>query len=231
MVTRKLPAEYTGWEQHEPEMRRRSTRELVAEIQDGPPARRLAAMSVVDLAAVEADTVRDWIRTLPEAEANELAGAMPVQRPHAPVAEDRRWAELARFGFERRLLPTFLVVLTASLESIEAKDAGAAEAAWQETGEWLKGLYPNLASDSDAEALKDLSLFIFESFLDRELLFAAFCELLQSHRNLARQVSSNPGIMLMDLGPTMQRQALEAAERGGGLPLADSWRLLHEPSH
>ena len=68
-----------------------STPDLVAEVQDGRPDRRLAALSVIDLAGVPPEVVEDWIRTLPDAEANELAGAIPVQRAHASCAEDVRW--------------------------------------------------------------------------------------------------------------------------------------------
>ena len=231
MVTRSLPSAYTGWEEHEADMRRLSTPELVLEIQDGPPDRRLAAMSVIDLADVATETIRDWIRALPGPEANELAGAIPAQRPHARVADDLRWVELARFGYERRKLPTFLVMLTASLESLEAKDPEAASTAWDQTGAWMLKQYRDLAKAKDEESLHDVSLFIFESYLSREPLFEAFRQLVEEHRTLARQVSSNPGILLVDLPPAQQRRALEAAEKAGGLPLEQSWRLLHEPQH
>jgi hypothetical protein len=231
MVTRNLPAAYSGWEQHEPDMRRLSTPELVLEIQDGPPDRRLAAMSVIDLAEVSSDTIRDWIRALPVSEANELAGAIPAQRPHARVSDDLRWVDLARFGYERRKLPTFLVMLTASLESLEAKDSDTASTAWDQTGAWLLKVYRELAAGKDEESLHDLSLFVFESYLTREPLFEAFRQLVEEHRPLARQVSTNPGVLLVDLTSAQQRRALEAAERAGGLPLAESWRLLHEPGN
>lgn len=212
-------------------MRRLSTLELVLEIQDGAPDRRLAAMSIIDLAEVATDTIRDWIRALPVPEANELAGAIPAQRPHARVTDDLRWVDLARFGYERRRLPTFLVMLTASLESLEAKDAEAAETTWAQTGVWLLKVYREFSNAGDEEALHDLSLFIFESYLSREPLFEAFRQLVEEYRPLAQQVSSNPGMLLVDLPPAFQRRALEAAERAGGLPLDQSWRLLHEPSH
>ncbi|MCA9823638.1 MAG: hypothetical protein KC482_04890 [Dehalococcoidia bacterium] len=230
-MSRKLPAEYDGWEELEPEMRRLSTPELVVEIQDGSPARRLAAMSVIDLGDVAEETIRDWVRALPAHEANELAGAIPAQRAHARIEDDLRWVDLARFGYERRLLPTFLVMLTASLESLEAKDEQAATDAWHETGAWLLRVYRSLRKAKDTEAAQDISLFLFESHLSREPLFEAFRQLIEEDRVLARAVSSNPGIMLIDLAPDMQRRALEAAERAGGLPLEQSWKLLHEPSH
>jgi len=91
-MERRLPEQYAGWQVHEPALRRMTTPELVVEIQDGPPDRRLAALSVIDLGAVEPRIVEDWIRTLPDAEANELAGAIPAQRPHGTCAEDARWS-------------------------------------------------------------------------------------------------------------------------------------------
>src|SRR5690606_39289891 len=39
----------------------------------------------------------------PDAEANELAGAIPAQRPHASCADDLRWVEVARLGYERQI--------------------------------------------------------------------------------------------------------------------------------
>lgn len=230
-MKRRLPPEYDGWEELEPELRRLSTPELVHEIQDGSPERRLAAMSVIDLSEVDEETVRDWVRTLPVPEANELAGAIPAQRAHAPVKDDLFWVDLARFGYERRKLPTFLVMLTASLESIEAKSPDHAADAWHQTGVWLLKVYRALRKNRDNESVGDISLFLFESYLNREPLFEAFRQLVEEDEVLARAVSSNPGIMLIDLTAEMQRRALEAAERAGGLPLEQSWQLLHEPSH
>ena len=68
-MERRLPREYSGWQEHEPAFRRMTTPELVQEIQDGSPERRLAALSVIDLADVAPSTIEDWIRTLPDAEA------------------------------------------------------------------------------------------------------------------------------------------------------------------
>ena len=113
-MERRLPAEYTGWQDHESAFRRMTTPELVHEIQDGSPERRLAALSVIDLSEVAPPTIEDWIRTLPDAEANELAGAIPAQRPHASCEEDVRWVDVARLGYEQRRLPTFLVMLFSS---------------------------------------------------------------------------------------------------------------------
>lgn len=227
-MDRRLPPEYQGWEQHDAEMRRMTTPELIAEIQDGAPDRRLAAMSVVDLADVPTETIRDWIRTLPVAEANELAGAIPAQRPAAAPAEDLRWVDVARFGYERRHLPTFLVMLFSSLEAIEAKDPDVAAQAWDLTGSWLEGIYESLAAAADTESLGDLMLFVFENYLDRAPVLAALEALCKRNQELALQVSTNPSLLLTCLGPGEQRKLLQAAERGGGLPLEESWRLLHE---
>src|SRR5688500_20129497 len=96
MQQRRLPPEYSGWQKHEAAFRRLSTPELVQEVQDGSPERRLAALSVIDLAEVSLPTIEDWIRTLPDAEANELAGAIPVQRPQIGRASCRERVASAR---------------------------------------------------------------------------------------------------------------------------------------
>src|SRR5438552_18120178 len=62
-MERRLPPEYAGWQKNEAAFRRLRTPELVVEIQDGSPDRRLAALSVIDLAEVAQSTVEDWIRT------------------------------------------------------------------------------------------------------------------------------------------------------------------------
>jgi hypothetical protein len=229
MERRRLPAEYAGWETHEAEMRRMTTPEMVAEIQDGPPDRRLAAMSVVDLAEVATETIRDWIRALPEAEANELAGAIPAQRPAASPSEDLRWVDIARFGYERRRLATFLVMLFCSLEAIEAKDAEIAAEAWEITGKWLTSAYDTVVADDDDDSTGDLMLFVFEVYLDRAPVLAALEELATRHPRLALQVSTNPSMLLIGLQPEEQRRVLSAAALGGGLPLEQSWKLLYEP--
>ncbi len=74
-MERRLPPEYAGWQGHEPALRRMSTPELVAEIQDGPPDRRLAALSVIDLAGVDQRVIEDWVR----AQAR-LADALGIER-------------------------------------------------------------------------------------------------------------------------------------------------------
>lgn len=227
-MKRRLPPEYHGWEKHDSEMRRMTTPELVAEIQDGPPDRRLAAMSVVDLADVATETIRDWVRTLPDPEANELAGAIPAQRPAATPAEELRWIEVARFGYERRRLPTFLVMLFSSLEAVESKDAEIGAEAWEITGRWLREMYEDLAREADQDSIDDLMLFVFENYLDREAVLASLEQISEKHPDLALRVSTNPSMLLTGLSPDQQRRALAAAERGGGLSLQESWRLLHE---
>ena len=129
-MKRRLPPEYDGWQDHESAFRRMTTPELVQEIQDGSPERRLAALSVIDLAGVAPPTIEDWIRTLPDAEANELAGAIPVQRAHAGCAEDVRWIGVARLGYEQRRLPTFLVMLFSSLEALDSRGCSEAPGEW-----------------------------------------------------------------------------------------------------
>lgn len=205
-----------------------SPTELIEEIQDGPPDRRLAALAVVDLAQVPPETLADWIRTLPEPEANQLAGAIPAGRVHATIDDDMRWVSLARTAYEQRRLPTFLVMLFAIIENVDARDPAAAERAWQEIAPWTVEVFRARAAADDMEALDDLLLFVFENYLDRLPILQAFALLNAENRELALRVSTNPAVFLAGLPLASQRIVLEAAEKGGGLPLAESWRALHE---
>lgn len=225
-MERRLPPEYAGWQAHEAELRRLSTPDLVAEVQDGPPDRRLAALSVIDLGDVPAPVVEDWIRTLPDAEANELAGAIPVQRAHASCADDARWVAVARAGFERRRLPTFLVMLLSSLEAMDARGCPDAHAQWDAVGDWLGELYDRAIAEADADTVGDLSLFVFENYLARPSIFEAFCGLIVRNEQLAREVSANPSRYLADLEEGAQRFALQEAAANGGLPFEQSWPNL-----
>jgi hypothetical protein len=225
-MERRLPPEYTGWQKHEPALRRMTAPELIQEIQDGPPDRRLAALSVIDLADVDPAIVEDWIRTLPNAEANELAGAIPAQRAHSSCEDDLRWVEVARLGYERRKLPTFLVMLFSSLEAMEARRCPQSPAAWEEVSAWLGDVYDRFIAHRESEALDDISLFVFENYLGRAPVFEAFCGLLVRQRELAQKVSTNPSFLLGELDESRQRRALIEAEAGGGLPFRDSWNLL-----
>ncbi len=226
LMERRLPAQYTGWDAHERAFRHLSTSELVIEIQDGPPERRLAALSVIDLGEVPPMTIEDWVRTLPDTEANELAGAIPAQRPHSSCNEDLRWARVAQLGYAQRRLPTFLVMLFSSLEALETRNCPEAAAVWENVADWLGEVYDRLEAADDVEALEDLSLFVFENYLDRGAIFEAFCGLLASHRTLALKVSTNAWIYLGGLAEPLQRAALEEAERGGGIPWREAWRAL-----
>lgn len=225
-MERRLPEQYAGWQEHEPALRRMTTPELVAEVQDGPPDRRLAALSVIDLGEVDLRIIEDWIRTLPEAEANELAGAIPAQRPHASCAEDARWIEVARLGYEARRLPTFLVMLFSSLEALESRGCAEAPQEWERIGDWLGDVYDRLVSANEADALEDISLFVFENYLAREAMFEAFCGMIVRHEVLAREVSANPSLYLADLGEARQRLALEEAAANGGLSFPEAWSNL-----
>ncbi|MGE5597333.1 MAG: hypothetical protein ACM3S1_15010 [Hyphomicrobiales bacterium] len=227
-MERRLPPEYDGWQDHEHQFRRMTTPELVAEVQDGAPDRRLAALSVIDLADVAPSTIEDWIRALPDPEANELAGAIPAQRPHASCKEDLRWVEVARMGYERRRLPTFLVMLFSSLEALEARGCAEAPQEWERIADWLGELYDQLCDNHDLESLGDISLFVFENYLDRDAIFEAFCGMVARNERLALDVSENPSRLLADLPPAKQRAVLEEAARSGGLPFDDSWKLLNE---
>lgn len=226
-MERRLPPQYSGWQEHEAAFRRMTTPELVQEIQDGAPDRRLAALSVIDLADVDQAVVQDWIRTLPDAEANELAGAIPAQRVHASCEDDLRWVEVARLGYERRKLPTFLVMLFSSLDAMSSRHCPQSEEVWARIGEWLGDVYDRIAEAGEGEALDDISLFVFENYLDRPPIFEAFCGLLVRQDELARRVSTNPSLLLGGLDEQRQRRALLEAEVGGGLPFPESWRLLN----
>lgn len=225
-MERRLPEQYTGWQDHEPSLRRMTTPELVAEIQDGPPDRRLAALSVIDLGEVDLRIIEDWIRALPDAEANELAGAIPAQRPHATCSEDLRWIEVARLGYEARSLPTFLVMLFSSLEALESRDCPEAAQEWERIGDWLGDVYDRLVAANEGDALEDISLFVFENYLGREAIFEAFCGMIVRHEVLAREVSANPSLYLADLGEARQRLALEEAAANGGLSFREAWSNL-----
>jgi len=225
-MERRLPEQYAGWQAHEPALRRMTTPELVAEIQDGPPDRRLAALSVIDLGEVDLPIIEDWIRTLADTEANELAGAIPAQRPHATCSEDSRWIEVARLGYEARRLPTFLVMLFSSLEALEARDCPETAQEWERIGDWLGDVYDRLVAANEGDALEDISLFVFENYLAREAIFEAFCGMIVRHEVLAREVSANPSLYLADLGEARQRLALEEASSNGGLNFREAWSNL-----
>ncbi len=226
-VDRRLPPQYDGWQQHEAAFRRLSVPELVAEIQDGAPDRRLAALSVIDLSEVDQARIEDWIRVLPDPEVNEFAGAIPAQRPSSSCADNLRWAEVARIGYGKRRLPTFLVMLFSALEALESRECPGAGQAWDGIGGWLGAMYDELMQSGDQQSIEDISLFVFESCLDRQAVFDAFCGALIRHEELARRVSANPSLLLADLPPDKQRRALQEAEAGGGLPLEESWAALH----
>ena len=226
-VERRLPKHYEGYQQYEAPFRRLSAAELVAEIQDGPPERRLAALSVIDLREVEMSQIEDWIRVLPDAEVNELAGAIPSQRPHSTCADEVRWAEVARMGYGKRRLPTFLVMLFSSLEALESRECPGSQGAWDGVGEWLGTVYDDLVRAGDHASIDDISLFVFENYLDRPAIFDAFCAAVARHEELAKRVSANPSLLLAELPPDSQRFALQQAESAGGLAFEESWAALH----
>ncbi|MCS7294530.1 MAG: hypothetical protein NZ761_03945 [Dehalococcoidia bacterium] len=227
-MDRLVPPEYAGWQRHEPELRRMTTAQLIDEIQDGPPDRRLAALAVIDLAEVPLPVIEDWIRILPEAEVNELAGAIPVQRPNTSAEEEAKWVEVARLGYERRRVATFLVMLGSALEGLEAKDAALAAETWNIIAGWVENVYDRLALAGDLEALADIELFLFENYLDRRPLLDVFAQLVERHERLALRVSTDPAAYLANVPEEGRRRVLEAAERGGGLDFAESWSILEE---
>ena len=225
-MERRLPPEYTGYREHEAAFRRMTTPELVHEVQDGSPERRLAALSVIDLAEVALTTIEDWIRTLPDAEANELAGAIPVQRPHANCSEDVRWVEVARLGFEHRRLPTFLVMLFSSLEALDSRSCPEAPGEWERIGDWLGDVYDRVMAAGEDDARGDISLFVFENYLHQPAIFEAFCGTIVRHESLAREVSVNPALYLASLDEAQQRLALQEASANGGIRFDEAWATL-----
>ncbi|MEO8540806.1 MAG: hypothetical protein ABI577_13785 [bacterium] len=225
-MERRLPAEYAGWQDFETAFRRMTTPELVSEIQDGSPERRLAALSVIDLAEVAHSTIEDWIRTLPDAEANELAGAIPVQRQPSGCAEDVRWVHVARLGYEARRLPTFLVMLFSSLEALDSRGCAEAPTEWEQIGDWLGDVYDRIVAAKEDDARDDISLFVFENYLENAAIFESFCGMVVRHESLARELSVNPALYLSQLEESKQRFALEEAAANGGLPFAVSWATL-----
>ncbi|MBI5946562.1 MAG: hypothetical protein HY875_00295 [Chloroflexi bacterium] len=227
-MQRRLPPEYDGWLGHEPAFRRLTTPELILEVQDGPPDRRLAALSVIDLVEVPQETLEDWVRTLPDTEANELAGAIPAQRQHVPCDEDLRWVDVARLGYERRRLPTFLVMLFSSLDAMEARKCKEAAAAWTDVSGWLELTCDDVLAAGDSETFEDICLFVFENYLDHDDVFESFLAVVGRHPAVATEVSSNPSRFLAGLPPEHQVRTLKAAARAGGLPFDSSWALLRE---
>ena len=225
-MDRRLPPEYTGYQEHEAAFRRMSTPELVQEVQDGSPERRLAALSVIDLAEVAPSTIEDWIRALPDAEANELAGAIPVQRPHANCSEDVRWVEVARLGFEHRRLPTFLVMLFSSLEALDSRGCHESAAEWERIGDWLGDVYDRIVESGESDARDDISLFVFENYLQQPAMFESFCGMIVRHESLALEVSANPALYLARLDEAQQRLALEEAAANGGVAFEQAWETL-----
>lgn len=228
-MRRRLPPEYAGWESHETAFRRMATPELILEVQDGPPDRRLAALAAINLAQVPRQTIEDWLAQLPDAEANELAGAIPVQRPLSTCEDEWRWAELAGLGFRQRGLPTFLVTLMTLLEGMNTRKCPGIAQHWAQAACWIAEAYDHFAAEDNEAGLGDIALFIFENHLQQPEIFEAFCDLLSRHRPLALNVSLDPGAYLLGLPPVAQRRALEAAESGGGVTAESAWQTLHNP--
>ncbi|MEP7215283.1 MAG: hypothetical protein ABI782_03470, partial [Anaerolineaceae bacterium] len=73
----------------------------------------------------------------------------------------------------------------------------------------------------------DISLFVFENYLDRDALYEAFCGMVVRHPELAQRVSSNPSLLLPELPLEKQRLVLEECAANGGRPLRESWAALH----
>jgi len=227
-MERRLPPEYDGWLAHETAFRRMTTPELILEVQDGPPDRRLAALSVIELAEVPQETLEDWVRTLPDTEANELAGAIPAQRQQVPCDEDLRWIDVACLGYQRRRLPTFLVMLFSSLDAMDARKCKESAAAWADVSGWLEITCDDVLAAGDHEAFEDISLFVFENYLDHDDVYEAFLAVVGKHAGVATGVSTNPSRFVAGLPPEHQVRTLKAAARAGGLPFEESWALLRQ---
>ena len=135
--------------------------------------------------------------------------------------------DLARKGYDRRRLPTFLVMLFSSLEALEARACAEAPGAWEQIADWLGETFDRAHEAGDEEATEDILLFVFENHLQRSAVFEAFLGLIARHEDLARRVSGDPALFLGDLPEAMQRGALEEAARSGGLPLLQSLARLY----
>lgn len=227
-VARPLPPEYAGWEALARTLRGQPISALIVAIGGPEPAERLAALTVIDIAGVLPGTLLDWIRTLPDSEANQIAGAVQAAIAGADCREALRWAGFARIGYEQRGLATFLVPLFAALEALEDEGCEERAAAWEGAAGWLCEHGLTLLAREDRAGFDDLSLFAFERYLDRPALFTAFKAMLPTRRELALRVSANPGLYLAGLPERAQREMLEAAEGAGGLPLREAWKLLYE---
>jgi hypothetical protein len=225
-VAQTLGPEYDGWKAERVAMRDFSTEALAREVLDGPPARRMAALSLVHVTELSQELLEDWVRTLPVPEANELLGAITARQENSGCRDALRWAAAGRLGYERRRLPTFLVMLFGSLEALDASDCAEAAGAWEETADWLGRVYGKFDPRTDQQDIDDLSLFVFENYLDRAPMFEAFCGMVSRHAELAISLSNDPATILSPLPEAQQRLALMEAESAGGLPFRESWRRL-----
>lgn len=220
-----LPEEYTGWEAEAARLRRAPAAEVQATVASGSAPQRLAALAVVDLAAVPRDQVERWLRELAPAEANVVvAGIANLARTGCRGA--RQALDLARRGYEARGLPTLLVTIFDSLVELDRLGCHEAPVLHEAVADWVATQFERLAANENLEALDDFCLFVFESGLDDAALFESFCTLAGRHAVLALKVSANPSLFLGGLPEAKQRAALEECERGGGLPLRESWARL-----
>ncbi|MFN0094038.1 MAG: hypothetical protein ACKVVT_04585 [Dehalococcoidia bacterium] len=226
-MPRPFPPAYANWERLVPAMRSLAPADLASEVTSSDPARRMAALAVVDIATTSPGALLEWVRTLPDVEANTIAGAIQVQVEASDCRELLRWAGIARVGYEQRGLATYLVLLFAALEALDRAACHDADDVWAQTAGWVCDRALGMLERGEREAFDDLSLFVFENHLDRAPLFAAFKALLAKRRELALRVSANPGLYLSGLPDTSQREMLDAAEKAGGIPLTEAWKLLH----
>jgi len=94
--------------------------------------------------------------------------------------------------------------------------------------DWLGDAYDRLVARGEIEAIGDISLFVFENYLNQPAIFEAFCGMIVRHEVLAREVGANPSLYLADLGEAQQRLALEEAAANGGLNFHDAWANLRD---
>ena len=92
---RTLPSIYDGWQAERAELRLLPTAALVREVQDGPPARRMAALSVIHVTELPQELLEDWgafldVNLYREALVHFLGGAAAVVKEVEVFSGSRR---------------------------------------------------------------------------------------------------------------------------------------------
>ena len=134
--------------------------------------------------------------------------------------------EVARLGYERRKLPTFLVMLFSSLEALDARGCPEAGGEWERIGDWLGDMYDRLEAAGDPDALEDISLFVFENYLAQGCDFRIVLRACRPPRVARARSQREPTLLLGGLDEPRQRLVVQEAAANGGVSLASSWAAL-----